>query len=268
MREFKLWLLIAIGLGVAVGAGVDLIEHLECQPQEPSPVRVLILDNSLNRPIYQPGCQWKGLLKGVPADAVHMPSAEPVPSLDGYTHVIISGSTASLVDPPAWAQAEAALVQEAAHRGLAILGSCFGHQMLVYALSGPGHVQRAASPEVGWVAIEMSQEDPLFAGLPAPWHAFAWHEDEVVDPPPPWKVLGSSSTCGVHVIRHGNDPIWGLQSHPETTPCEAKSLLLLQKVFRDWDSEEIDAALRQTPQDDKIIGVILERFLAAGRPQG
>ena len=265
MREFKLWLLIAIGLGLAVGIAADLIPYLKCEPPEPSSVRVLILDNSLNRPIYQPGRQWKSLLKGLPVDAVHMPSEGPVPSLDDYTHLIISGSTASLVDPPAWAEAEAVLVREAADRGLAILGSCFGHQMLVFALSGPEHVARAASSEVGWVAVEMSEEDSLFAGLPSPWHAFAWHYDEVVDPPWPWRVLGSSTTCGVHVIRHGDDPIWGLQSHPETTPCEAKSLLLLQKLFRDWDSKEVSAALCQKPQDDKIIGVVMERFLAAGQ---
>jgi len=266
VREVKLWLLIAIGFGLAVGIAADLIPHLGGQPPEPSPIRVLILDNSLNRPIYQPVRQWKGLLKGVPSDAVHMPSEVPVPSLDDYTHVIISGSTASLVEPPTWVDAEVALARGAAKRGLAILGSCFGHQILVYALSGPEHVARAASPEVGWVAVEMSGEDPLFADLPNPWHAFAWHYDEVVDPPLPWRVLGSTSLCEVHVIRHGNDPIWGLQSHPETKPCAAKSLLLLQKVFRDWGSEEISAALCRSPHDDEIIGVIVERFLAAGQP--
>jgi len=264
MRELKLWLLIAIGVGLAMGVAADLISYLRCQPLEPPSTRVLILDNSLNRPIYRPVRQWKAYLDGVPTDAVHMPSGEQVPSLDNYTHVVITGSTASLVEPPEWADAQVAVVQEAAERGLAILGSCFGHQMLVYALSGPEYVARAASPEVGWVAVEMSEDDPLFASLPNPWHAFAWHYDEVVDPPPPWRVLGSTSTCDVHVIRYGDDPIWGLQSHPESTPCDAKTLVLLQKGFRDWDSEEISGALCQTPQDDEIIDVLVEGFLAAG----
>jgi GMP synthase-like glutamine amidotransferase len=265
VRELKLWLLIAIGVGLAVGVATNVSPYLECQPPGASPVRVLILDNSLNRPFYQPVRQWKRHLEGVPVDAVHMPSGEQVSSLDDYTHVIITGSTASLVDPPAWAREEAELVQQAADRGLAILGSCFGHQMLVYALSSePGHVARAALPEVGWVAVEMSTEDPLFKGLPGPWHAFAWHYDEVVEPPPPWRALGSTSICDVAVIRYGDAPIWGLQLHPETTPCDAKSLLFLQRLFRDWRSKEIAAALRQKPQDDKIIGVIVERFLAAG----
>jgi len=264
MRESKLWLLIAMGIGLVVGVATNLAPYLEHRPPEPPVAAVLILDNSLNRPIYRPVQQWKRHLDGVPTDAVHMPSAEELPSLDGYTHVIITGSTASLVTPPAWADVEAELVREAAERKLAILGSCFGHQMLVYALSGPEYVARAASPEVGWVAVEMSAEDPLFAGLPSPWHAFAWHYDEVVDPPPPWKVLGSTPACDVHAIRYGDAPIWGLQSHPEATPCDAKTLLLLQRLFRDGNSIELCVALCQKPRDDKIIGVLVERFLAAG----
>lgn len=264
MRELKLWLLIAIGVGLAVGVATDLIPYLGCQLPEPPSARVLILNNSLNRPIYQPVRQWKRHLDGVPVDAVHMPSAKHAPSLDGYTHIIITGSTASLVEPPEWVNAEVAVVQEAAKRGLAILGSCFGHQMLVYALSGSEYVERAASAEVGWVAVEMSENDPLFADLPNPWHTFAWHYDEVIDPPSPWRVLGSTSICDVHVIRYGDAPIWGLQSHPESTPCDAKTLLLLQKVFREWNSEEINAALCQAPQDDEIIGILVERFLVAG----
>jgi len=264
MRESRLWLLIAIGVGLAVGIAANLAPYIECRSPEPPVTRVLILDNSLNRPIYRPVNQWRRHLDGVPSDAVHMPSAKELPSLDDYTHVIITGSTASLVAPPAWADAEAELVREAAERSLAILGSCFGHQMLVYTLSGHEHVARAASPEVGWIAVEMSAEDALFADLPNPWHAFAWHYDEVVDPPPPWRVLGSSSVCGVHVIRYGDAPIWGLQSHPEATPCDAKTLLLLQRLFRDGNSVETCVAICQEPQDDKIIGVLVERFLATG----
>ena len=261
MRDLRLWLLIAIGLGLVVGTGTDLVHHLGCPALEPSTVRVLLLDNSLNRPIYQPLHQWKRYLGDVPVDAVHMPSGERVESLDAYSHVILTGSTASLVDPPDWAETEADVVREAAALGLSILGSCFGHQMLVYALSGPEYVRRAAEPEIGWVAIEMSGDDRLFAGVPNPWHAFAWHYDEVVALPAPWRVLGSTALCDAAVIRFGDALIWGLQVHPETKPVEAKALLFLQKVFFDWRSQALCSALLQRPQDDKIIGNIVDRFL-------
>jgi len=264
MRELKLLLLIAIGFGLVAGITADLVPYLGCQP--PNPVRILILDNSLNRPVYQPVRQWTRYVGGAPVESVHMPSGEPVPPLDAYTHMIITGSSASLVETPEWADVEAKLVRQAAERGLAILGSCFGHQMLAYALSGPQHVVCATAAEVGWVTVEVSELDPLFEGLPDAWHAFAWHYDEVVDLPPPWRVLGATSQCGVHVIRYGDAPIWGLQSHPETTPCEAKTLLLLQKLLWAWDSEEINAALCQTPQDDNIISTLVSNFLSLGLP--
>ena len=264
MREIKLLLLIAIGMGVAIGAGADLTRHLECGLPGSPAARVLIFDNSLNRPVYQPVSQWRRYLHGAPVDAVHMPTVRETPSLDGYTHIIITGSTASLVDPPEWAKAEADLVREAQRRGLAILGSCFGYQMLAYALSGPAHVAPAKVAEIGWVAVQMSEDDPLFIGLPEPWHAFAWHDDEVVDLPPPWRILGSTSSCEAAVIRYGDEPIWGIQLHPEYTPCEAKTLMLLQRLFRGGNSIEICVALCQQPHDDKVVGVLVDRFLAAG----
>lgn len=262
MRELKLLLIAAIGLGVFVGLFASVSPNLVSSSEEPPSVRVLILDNSLNRPIYSPARQWKSHLGDVPSDVIHVPKGDPLPELANYTHVIITGSSASLVDPPEWVEREAHLVREAESAGLTILGSCFGHQLLVYALSGSEHVQRAASPEIGWVAIHMEGDDAMFEGLPNPWHAFSWHYDEVVALPEPWKVLGRSSSTGVHVIRYGDAPIWGLQAHPEISPRSAKFLLFLDLLFFNWGSEQVRAALRQTPQDDSTIGTVVERFLA------
>lgn len=261
MRDTRLLLLVAIGIGLAIGAVSDVASTIECGPAGPPSARVLIVDNSLNRPIYAPEREWKRFLGDAPFDVVHIPGGDEIPPVNDYTHIIISGSTASLVDPPEWVAVEVEFVTQAADQGLAILGSCFGHQMLVYALSGSEYVQRAATPEVGWIEVEMTTGDWLFADAPNPWHAFAWHYDEVVDPPAPWRVLGRSSTCAVHVIRYGDAPIWGLQSHPETKPFTAKLLLLLDKLAFDWSSKEICAALFQKPQDDRIIGSVMERFL-------
>jgi len=261
LRATRLLLLVAIGIGLAVGAVSDVVSSIESGPSEPPSARVLIVDNSLNRPIYAPERQWRPYLDDVPFDVVHVPGGEGIPPVGDYTHIIISGSTASLVDPPEWVAVEVGLVTRAADEGVAILGSCFGHQMLVYALSGSEYVRRAAAPEIGWIEVEMTAEDRLFRDLPDRWHAFAWHSDEVADPPDPWRVLGRSPTCAVHVIRYGDAPIWGLQSHPETEPFTAKLLLFLDKLVFDWGSEEICAALLRRPQDDRIIGSLVQRFL-------
>ena len=264
MQAKSLAWLLAFGIGLAaVSAG--MVVGIPGEDASASSLRVLILDNSLERPVYRPERQWGVFLNGVPFDRVHMPSLEAEVSLEPYTHMIISGSTASVVEPNEWIDAEAGLVREAAEMDLAILGSCFGHQMLVYALSGPEYVRHADAPEIGWIEIRMNEAevvgDPVFAEIPAMWHAFAWHSDEVVNAPPPWTVLGSSASCDVHVIRYGDAHIWGIQSHPETPPHTAKTLLWLQRIFFEQDSQEIIEALRQTPEDDGMAAAIVERFL-------
>jgi len=263
MRELRLWLLFAVGLGLVVGVATDLIELLDPGPLE-SAARILIVDNSLHRPIYRPAQQWMRYVEALPVDVMHAPSGDTVESLQDYTHMIITGSTASLVDPPAWADVEADFVRDAADLGLSILGSCFGHQMLVYALSGPEYVVRAASPEIGWVGVEMIAFDPLFDGVPSRWHTFAWHSDEVASLPDPWIVLGHTSRCSAAVIRFGERAIWGLQVHPETQPMEAKTLMLLQILSQGRSSPELCSALLQLPRDDRVLDVIMERFLLSG----
>ncbi|MGB2983860.1 MAG: type 1 glutamine amidotransferase [Candidatus Bipolaricaulia bacterium] len=223
--------------------------------------RVLILDGAIDRDFYRPVEHWARHFDDVEYDAVHLPSGEAVPPLDGYTHVIVTGSEASIVERSPWFDVMAQAVRDAAARDLSILGSCFGHQMLVTALSGPEYVRRATVPEVGWIRIEMISEDPLFADAPKAWHALGLHFDEAVDPPPPWRVLATSEACVVEVIRYGDRPIWRIQPHPEIEPQEAKSLLRGAASGMPDQAEVLLAALRQPIRDDETTPEIVKRFL-------
>jgi hypothetical protein len=107
--------------------------------------RILILDGSLDRTVYRPVEQWARHLDGVPFDAIHLPSDELVPPLSRYTHVLLTGSEASFEEPLAWFDVEADIVRDAVNRGLAVLGSCFGHQMVVR-LGSERRVQSAGDP--------------------------------------------------------------------------------------------------------------------------
>ena len=185
--------------------------------------RILILGNSIDRSIYRPVEEWSRYFGKVPFDAVQLPANEPVPPLDRYTHVLLTGSDALFRQPKPWFDVEADVVRDAVDRGLAVLGSCFGHLMLAWALSGPEYVRRARNPELGWVAINIVKSDPLVASLPNPWHTYASHLDEVVALlPDPWCILASNADCAVQAMRYGDRPVWGIQPHPETSPDEAK----------------------------------------------
>jgi GMP synthase-like glutamine amidotransferase len=227
--------------------------------------RVLILDGSIFRDMYRPDEHWGPLLDGAPFESAHLPSGATVPPLERFTHLIVTGSEASIVEPAPWYDVEAAAVREAASRGLAILGSCFGHQMLALALSGPAHVRRSPTPEVGWVAVRRTAPDPLLDDLGNPFHVFASHFDEVLDPPAPWRVLARSDRCAVQAMRLGDRPIWGLQAHPEIDPANARVLVEGFLARRPDLADHLRPALAQPPRDDGAAQEIVRRFLASGR---
>jgi len=225
--------------------------------------RVLILDGSIFPEMYRPSDQWRDLIGTAASDSVHLPSGEEVPDLSGYSHLVVTGSEASIVASEPWYEVEAAAVREAVERGLSVLGSCFGHQMLARALSGPGFAAASSTPELGWTRIEITHPDPLLDGLPNPFWVFVSHFDEVRDPPPPWRVLARSAGCAVQVMRHGDSPVWGIQAHPEIPPVQGRALLLGFIEKHPEKAPLLERALAMTPRDDRVAGEIVRRFLEA-----
>ena len=225
--------------------------------------RVLILDGSIYPDIYRPADEWRALLGGVPADAVRLPSRESVPDLAPYTHIIVTGSEASINLPEPWFDVEADAVRRAFELSKSMLGSCFGHQMLARAISGPKYTAVCPTPEVGWIEVEVTERDELLGGLRNPLHMFASHFDEVASPPPPWKVLARSTRCAVQVMRYGDRPIWGIQSHPEIPPENARRLMEGILARAPQMAPFIGPALLQPPRDDGIAAEIVRRFLNA-----
>jgi len=227
-------------------------------------LKVLVLDGSIYPDIYRPADHWRALLGPVEADAPHLPSGDPVPDVAGYSHLIVTGSEASIAQPEPWYDVEVEVVRRAFDLGLPILGSCFGHQLLAVALSGPGFARPSSTPELGWAPVQVLRNDPLLDGLPNPFHVFVSHFDEVWDPPAPWVVLARNERCAVHVMRYGDRPIWGIQAHPEITPADGRMLL---EGFLDKAPDKahlVRPALAQTPRDDGLAEAIVRRFLAQG----
>ncbi|MGB2983989.1 MAG: type 1 glutamine amidotransferase [Candidatus Bipolaricaulia bacterium] len=226
------------------------------------PPRVLIVDNAVHRFLFKPCWHWKAHLKGIDTRIVNVPSGAAIPPLDAFTHIILTGSEASIIEPKPWFEVEAMLIREAVDRGIPILGSCFGHQMLVYALSGPDYLQRSDPPEVGWAKIEMAESDPLFDGLPNPWNSFVYHFDEVVDPPEPWRKLGRTRLCDTHVLRYGDRRVWGIQAHPEMSSWKARIFLRFTLLLGRKPVRHIFHALRNAPPRNDVADTVLQRFLA------
>jgi len=223
--------------------------------------KLAIIDNSLWPDIYNPVEHWAAHLdlpyRSFRAKDGFLPDLE-----DGYTHLIITGSEASIIDLEPWVLAEAALVKEAVESGLTILGSCYGHQLLALALAGHGCVRRAERPEIGWSQVEILKPDPLL-GPAGKLYVFSSHYDEVHNlDESQFEVLARSPNCQVQAFRVKGKNVWGLQAHPEIDPEAAARLLqgMLQKGFA--GQELIREALNSEPRDDRWIELISGNFIS------
>ena len=108
---------------------------------------------------------------------------------------------------------ETLFLQEAAARGLPVLGVCLGAQMIAKAAGAP--VTKNPVQELGWGTVALTQAgtaDPLFRGLPPVLPVFQWHGDTFAIPPD-GALLATGIDCRHQALRHRNS--WGLQFHVE-----------------------------------------------------
>ncbi len=221
--------------------------------------RIAIIDNAIDPEVYRPVLHWS---RWLPGDwASFEARSGRLPSLgDGFSHLILTGSEASILERPPWAEAEVTLVRDALARGLSILGSCYGHQLLALAIGGAGCVRRCREPEIGWLPIEIRENDPLL-GPARTAHAFTLHFDEVVDPDGLFTVLAGTPVCPIHAFRYGARPVWGVQAHPEIDPKDGRELLEAELERGYAGGPSIERALRTDPRDDGLIRSVVAAFL-------
>ncbi|HPC82889.1 MAG TPA: hypothetical protein P5234_03755 [Thermoanaerobaculaceae bacterium] len=221
---------------------------------------LVVLDNSIDPTFYRPVEHW-AQVAGRPLAAVWVAGGAPLPEPGAHTHVLITGSESSILDPPPWASAEMAWLRAAVAAGARVLGSCWGHQMMAAALGGAGCVRRSPTPEYGWFDIEVHEPDAI---LPSGgFAACCLHSDEVVPGShPELRVLASSPRCAVHAFRWGSLPVWGVQSHPEIDPPTGRAMLA--EAMERWpeEAELYRAALAGESRDSRHARAILDAFLA------
>lgn len=223
---------------------------------------VAIVDNSIDPTIYQPVEHWSRYLD-VPWEAFVAREGR-LPDPAAFSHMILTGSESSIVEREPWVDAEAAMVRQAVAGGTAVLGSCWGHQLLAFALAGEDHVRRAARPEIGWISIRLDKTSDLLGPAGETPFTFSIHYDEVCDLPPEFEVLASTDACPIEAFRFGSMPVWGLQCHPEIdVPTGLRNLRdLVDRGFK--GREALLAALHAPPRDSGVIHRIVPTFLAAG----
>ncbi|QDU64965.1 type 1 glutamine amidotransferase [Engelhardtia mirabilis] len=182
-----------------------------------------------------------------------------------YAGILITGSSASLLEPPVWVQSAAELMRSAAANDVPVLGLCFGHQLLAHALLGPDRVVLAEVPELGFVEIERrgGALDPILEGFDRRFTAFESHRDEVRPRGDEVEILAANAACAVQAFRIPGQPLWGVQFHPEMGQDEIRALIR-QRAAQDtsgrFDADGLLAAAVDTDAlGDRIVANFLEQ---------
>ena len=189
---------------------------------------------------------------------------ESLPQFDQISGAILSGSWAMVTDHAEWSERSAAWVRAAIDARLPLLGVCYGHQLMAYALGGkvednPNGWERGLLPVV---CEEQAQRDGLLATLPARFSAWLSHRQSVITPPPQAQVLATSDKDGCQILRYSPHAL-SVQFHPEFSrrimlaclPPESRDSSVAEIEGTDWARQLLVAFWQQTrPQAKQAQG--------------
>jgi GMP synthase (glutamine-hydrolysing) len=140
-------------------------------------------------------------------------TAENLPEVGQFAGVIVTGSASSVTERAPWMLRVEQYLAGAVRHQQAVLGICFGHQLLGQALGGLVE-KNPRGREMGTVRLEIVADDPLLDRTIQPALAHATHVDSVTQLPAGARVLASTELEPHAALRFGARA-WGVQFHPE-----------------------------------------------------
>jgi len=152
---------------------------------------------------------------GADVRTVRLHRGDPLPDAGGIDAAISLGGPMNVYEEERhpFLRDETRFLQDAAARGLPVLGICLGAQMIAKAAGA--RVTKNPVEELGWSAVTLTsagRADPLFGGLPEVIPVFQWHGD-TFGVPAGGTLLATGTDCVNQALRHRNS--WGLQFHLE-----------------------------------------------------
>lgn len=183
-----------------------------------------------------------------------------LPDYDAISGIAITGSHAMVTDHQDWNERTAEWLVGAIEQNIPMLGICYGHQLLAYALGGTV-ADNPCGLEFGTVELnlaDLAQTDRLFSFLPEKVHFQATHTQSVVKLPPGAKLLASTSLDPNHAFVIG-DFAWGVQFHPEFDADIVKRYI---EIFKDhlWSKNLNPNKLIENTFETPFGSKFLQRF--------
>jgi len=174
---------------------------------------ILVLDNEV-KPDYR--ILGPQIAEFLPESEYHVIVEEPeYPALDNCDGVVLSGSTHSVYgDHDAWFDAELEIIERCLAEEIPLLGVCYGHQIVNYALGGEVERDRRRA-----TFVELSDYDQSEAGVLTGVDPVVpvLHGDLVVELGEGMEAVGRTDYDPHFCSRHRDAPVWTVQFHPEYT---------------------------------------------------
>ncbi len=185
----------------------------------------------------------------------------------GAAGIILSGGPSSVVegDTPRAPQAVFEL-------GVPVLGICYGMQTMAAQLGGV--VENGAVREFGYAEVRARGHSALLDGIAdtttdvghGMLQVWMSHGDKVVDMPPGFKLIGSSSSCAIAGMADEARRLYALQFHPEVNHTIQGAAIIGRFVhqicgcksdwnMRDYIGEAVDNIRAQVGTDHVILGL-------------
>ena len=222
--------------------------------------RILFLDNSIKDDLYRPLSYWEPVLM-FDFDPYRASAGEFPDNLDRYSHVFLTGSTASVLENTDWIKTEQELILTAVDQGKVVVGSCFGHQIMARAMFGDDAVRKRSALDAGWPEIEIMADDALLGKAGSKIFGYVFHYDDVckIDENRA-SVLAHSDACDILAFKLKDKPVWGIQPHFEMGIVEGLNFLDLVKGEGVPDRKSCLASPDSFPQDSGWIIPFMRGF--------
>lgn len=221
--------------------------------------KILFIDNESDHNLYQPLEHWRPLFIH-PFEVFHAPY-DKVPDLELFSHIFLSGSLASTLENKDWMLSEEELIRKAVEQKKAILGNCFGHQLLARALFGHEAVRKRNKPEIGWPTMRILRDDLLLGIEGDLIHGFVLHFDDVqyIDEDQADIILNSEE-CDNLAFKLKNKPVWGIQPHFEIGIVQGFGVIDIVSGPGVPDKKLFLSPGKKSPRDSGIITRVMREF--------
>ncbi len=186
-----------------------------------------------------------------------VPANTSLPAPRTVAGVVITGSHTMVTDHEPWSERTAEWLRAAVEQHTPVLGICYGHQLLAYALGGEvGNNPRGL--ETGTVAVYLNEAgtaDRLLGGLANPLRVHVSHQQTVLKLPIDARPLAWSERDEHQAFSMG-DHVWGVQFHPEFNAAAVRAYTeddreLLRAEGQDPD--QISAQIEETSYGTEIL---------------